>query len=158
MLNYDADAMPPLITGVAEIIARQAPAHMIPMVRDFGNRHPTLQARVEGTLLAFEGFVHRCEVALARMEGREADVDRAITRDGADLGVEVVIGVRDGMLRMIEGAIKFAEGQAKLCREILGVADGPYAHVDAAPELKDEITMSEEGAHRLRYAIEAFRS
>ena len=149
--------MPLLATPAAETIARFAPAHMVETVENARARSDDDKLRIElaRLLLAFRGFVHRCEVALRRLEGETLAVDPAVTADGADVKVDLEIGMRGHIVDSIRTCVVLANDSAAMYREILE----PFAGCtldDVAKDMQERVDMAEESAKRLRYALEAF--
>jgi hypothetical protein len=157
MLQYDATKMPILATPAAETIARFAPVHMVAMVEGAHARSEDDKLRVHlaGLLLAFRGFVHRCEVALRRLEGETLAVDSAITADDADEKVDLEIGMRGHIVDWIRACVVLANDSAAMYREILEPFAGRTLD-DVAKGMQECVDMAEESARRLRYALEAF--
>jgi hypothetical protein len=125
MLQYDESEMPLLVTGASALIARWAPRHMVATAESLHARSEDerLRSRVADQLLAFRGFVHRCEVALRRLEGETSAVDPAVTADDGDMESSTKIAMREPILAVMRSSIEQAGDFAAMHREMLV----PYA-------------------------------
>lgn len=158
-LPYDSSRIPRFASGAAETIARFAPMHLLKQVQLHREKHKDdeyLSTRYEELCMVFGGVLHRCEVALRRLEGESAEVDPAKTGNGKDITGNTLVAARALIMDAIKGSIDLAEGWAKAFREALEPAAGKP--LDAVGlELEAEVKEGDFSAERLRHALSVFR-
>jgi hypothetical protein len=116
-----------------------------------------LRARYDELHVAFSGVLHRCEVALRRLEGESAQIDLSKTSNGNDLASNTLVAARTLITDAIKGSIGLAEGWARAFRAGLEPALGkPLDLVGLG--LEAEAKEGELSAERLRHALSVFNA